>query len=124
MSSLSGASGRVSGGGGASGRVSASSGTGGSSYGSSGDWASIISGIGQGAGSAMQGAAGLANSKKEAKEAKRRTLANMLTQALKRDQTLFGVGQEYSDDLNDYQSQALQQMARGFVDSLHGATRG
>ena len=92
-------------------------------YGQAKDWAGIIQGAGEGAGGAMQSAASYATSKKEAKEAKRRTLANMLNSALKRNLNLVKVGQEYSDDMNSYQSQALQQVARGFVDALQGATR-
>ena len=93
-----------------------------SPYGSAVDWASIISGAGQGAGSAIQGAAAYANSKEEAREAKRKTLANLLNNALKRNQGLFRVGQEHSDEMNDFQTQAMQQMARGFVDALQGST--
>lgn len=93
-----------------------------SPYGSAKDWASIISGAGQGASSAMQGATSYATSKNEAKEAKRRTLANLMSQAMKRNQGLFRVGQEHADDMNDFQSQAIQQVARGFVDALQGST--
>jgi hypothetical protein len=89
-----------------------------SSYGSASDWAQILSGAGQGASSAMQGATANATNKMEAKEAKRRTLANLLNQALKRNQGLFRVGQEHSDEMRDYQSQALQQLARGFIESM------
>jgi len=92
------------------------------SYGSAGDWAQIISGAGQGVGSAMQGATANANNKMEAKEAKRRTLANLLNQALKRNQGLFRVGQEHTDEMKDFQSQAMQQMARGFVEAMQGTT--
>lgn len=70
----------------------------------------------------MQGASSLATSKQEAKEAKRRTLANLMNSAMKRNQGLFKVGQEYGDEMNDFQSQAMQQVARGFVDALHGST--
>ena len=93
-----------------------------SPYGSAADWSQIISGAGQGASSAMQGATGYATSKKEAKEAKRRTLANLLNNALKRNQGLFRTGQEHADDMNDFQSQAMQQVARGFVEALQGST--
>lgn len=96
----------------------------GSSYGTAKDWSQIISGAGQGAGSAMQGATANATNKMEAKEAKRRTLANLLNQSLKRKQALFRLGQEHGDEMNDFQSQALQQAARGFVESLQGSTRG
>ena len=92
-------------------------------YGSPENWATIISGAGQGAGNAMQGLAAYANTKSEAKESKRKTMANILNQALKRNQALFRVGQEHSDEMNDFQSQAMQQVARGFVDALHGSTR-
>lgn len=91
-------------------------------YGNAEAWSQIISAAGQGAGQGMQGAAAYANSKKEAKEAKRRTLANLLSGAMKRNQNLFRMGQEHQDDMNDFQSQALQQMARGFVESLQGST--
>lgn len=93
-----------------------------SPYGSAADWSTIISGAGQGAGSAIQGAAAYANSKAEAKEAKRRTLANLLNQALKRNQGLHRVGQEHADEMNDFQTQAMQQVARGFVDAMQGST--
>lgn len=95
-----------------------------SSYGSAKDWSQIISGAGQGAGQAMQSNAANASSKIEAKEAKRRTLANLLNQSLKRKQGLFRMGQEHSDEMSDYQSQAMQQVARGFVEALQGSTRG
>lgn len=92
-------------------------------YGNAKDWSQIISGAGQGAGAAMQGASAYATSKDEAKEAKRRTLANLLNSALKRNQSLFQAGQDHSDDMNDYQSQAIQQVARGFVNALQGSTQ-
>ena len=93
-------------------------------YGTPRDWSEIISGAGNAAGSALQSNAAYANSKEEAKEAKRRSLANMLNQSLKRKRALNRASQEYNDEMNDYQSQALQEVARGFVDSLHGSTGG
>ena len=100
-----------------------SMGGGGSAYGSPSDWAQIISSAGQGAGAGMQSAAQYATTRKEAKESKRRTLANILNQAIQRNQNVFRSGQEHSDDMNDYQSQAMQQMARGFVNALQGSTQ-
>ncbi len=93
-----------------------------SPYGSPQDWASIISSATQGAGSGMQSASSNANSKAEAKEAKRRTLANLLGNALKTSQGLFRVGREQAENFGDLKSTALQQMARGFIDSLQGST--
>lgn len=89
-----------------------------SSYGSAQDWSKVISGMGQGASAGMQSTAASAASRAEAKEAKRRTLANLLSQALKRKQGLFRVGQDHADDMSDFKSQAMQQMAQGFVGSL------
>jgi hypothetical protein len=94
-----------------------------SSYGTPQDWATILGGTEKGASSAMQGANAIANSKVEAKEAKRRTLANLFNQARKRSQGLERVGREHSGDINDFQSQAMQQVARGFVEALQGSTR-
>jgi len=91
-------------------------------YGKPEDWANIFSGAGQGASSAMQGASSMANSKSEAKEAKRRTLSNLMSQALKRNQGLFRMGQEHAGEMSDFQSQALQQVARGFVEALQGSS--
>ena len=93
-------------------------------YGNSQDWSQIIQGIGSGAQSAMQGASQYANSRKEAREAKRRTLANMLSQQMKRKQAMSRMGQDYSDEMNDFQTQAMQNVARGFVEALHGSTGG
>lgn len=86
-----------------------------SSWGSPQNWSTVISGASQGATSAIQ-------SKKDAKEAKRRTLANLMNQAMRRNAGLFTAGQEYGDEMNDFQSQALQQIARGFVNALQGST--
>ncbi len=93
-----------------------------SPYGSAADWSQIIAGAGQGASQAMQGATAYATSKQEAKEAKRRTMANLLNNALRRNQNLFRTGQEHADDMNDFQSQAMQQVARGFVEALQGSS--
>jgi len=92
------------------------------STGSNFDWTSIIKGGAEGAGNAMQSAAQYANTKEEIKEAKRRTLANLLNNSMKRNRGLFRKGQEHGDEMNDFQSQALQQVARGFVDALQGST--
>lgn len=94
-----------------------------SPYGAAADWATVISGAGQGVGSALQGATANATSRAEAKEAKRRTLANLLNKALKRNQGLYRVGQEHADEMNDFQTQAMQQVARGFVEAMKGSTR-
>lgn len=90
---------------------------------SSKDYANIISGAGEGANEAFRGAAQGAASKRELREKKRRTLADLLNRAYNRESQLGRAHQQYSDEMNDYQSQALQQVARGLVQSLQGATR-
>ena len=100
-----------------------SMGGGGSAYGSPSDWAQIISSAGQGAGAGMQSAAQYATTRKEAKESKRRTLDLSFFPTSSKNQNVFRSGQEHSDDMNDYQSQAMQQMARGFVNALQGSTQ-
>ena len=71
----------------------------------------------------MQSGSSSYRSKKEAKEAKRKTLANLLNSATKRNAAMYKNGSEYQDEMNDFQSQALQQMARGFAESLHRSYR-
>lgn len=88
------------------------------------DWSSIVSSGASGAGDVLDYSTNVSLAKKKAKENKRRTLASLLSNALKRDQSLFRMGQEYEDEINDYKSQALQKVARGFVDAFKGSTRG
>jgi len=94
-----------------------------SRYGSPDDWSQIISGASKGAETAIQGDNDFANAKGDAKESKRRTLSNLMNNAMKRSRGLFRTGQDYQDEMNDFQSQALQQVARGFVNALQGSTR-
>lgn len=91
-------------------------------YGTSQDWSQIMSSGAQGAGNAMQGNAQYANSKREAREAKRRTLANLVNKSRKRDQDLLRSQQNYSGEMSDYKTQAMQQLARGFVEALQGTS--
>ena len=96
--------------------------TGGSSY-NPRDIMDLISGVTGSATQAVGNAAQAAASKKELRQVKKRTFADLLAKALKRDTSLFRMGQEHADDTNDYQSQAMQDVARGFADSLRISTR-
>lgn len=91
-------------------------------YGNASEWAGVVKDTTNSAANSLQSASAYANSKKEAKEAKRRTLANLLNQSLKRNQNLYQIGQDHTDNMNDYQSQAMQQVARGFVEAMQGST--
>jgi hypothetical protein len=87
------------------------------------DWSSVISGAGEGASSAIQGAADYKTAKKTARESKRRTLANLLSQTLKRKQGLFKREQEHGEEMSDVKSEAMQHAAHGLVESLKGSTK-
>jgi len=86
------------------------------------NWATLISSAGQGAAEGLRGAAQNANSAAEIRETKRRTIADLLNKAMKRDMALFRASQEHADEGADYQSQIMQQIAKGFVDSLKGSS--
>jgi hypothetical protein len=94
-----------------------------SEYGSGKDYAEVLSGASKGAESSMKGSTEYANTKRGAKESKRRTLANLLEKAMKRDQALQRVGKEHSDEMSDTKAQSIQHMARGFVNAMQGSTR-
>lgn len=93
-------------------------------YGSPEAIATLISGISQGASSAFSrpSAMPLSNNKKEAKESKRRIKANLLNQSIENSTALNRANRQYQDEMRDFQSQAMQQVARGFVDALRGST--
>ena len=91
-------------------------------YGNAGDWASVLGGIGQGIQNASSSGGGSTFDRKDALEQKRRTLANMLNQALRRNQGMEIAQQGYGHDLNDYQAQIMQQIARGFTSAMQGTT--
>jgi len=85
------------------------------------DWANVIHGAGKGAGEGFKTAGQYAATKADAKESKRRTLADLLKNALKRDLAMYRADVGHQDEMSSMQGDALQQMARGFVDSLRGA---
>lgn len=87
------------------------------------DYSKVIEGAGKGAEQAFRGQGAAAASQREVREKKRRTLADLLNKAYGREAALGRAHQQYEDETVDYQSQALQQVARGLIDSLQGATR-
>lgn len=84
------------------------------------NYGDIIKSGAQGASSAISGANKAAATKRQAKEVKRQTFANLLNRALRRQFGLSKARNEYSDDMNDYQMRALQELASGFTDSFKG----
>src|ERR1700677_1752178 len=52
------------------------------------------------------------------KESKRKALADLLNSSMNRNQDLFDADRESQNEMADFQSQAMQQIARGFVNSL------
>lgn len=87
------------------------------------DWATVIQGAGQGAANVFNSMGQMVSSKREARESKRKTIAKLLNNALNRNFKLMRAGQEYSDEMNDFKAKQMQDIARGFVDSLSGSTR-
>jgi len=85
-----------------------------------GEWATVIQGAGQGASEGFKSAGQGAATKAEAKELKRRTYAELLKNALKRDLAMYRADTGHQNDMSSMQGDALQQVARGFVDSLRG----
>jgi len=94
-----------------------------SSWGKPEDWSKVITGVGEGASSAIQGSADSKTAKRLAKETKRRTLAKLFSERAKRKQGLFKRGQEHDEEMGDIKSEALQNTARGLVESLKGTTK-
>lgn len=82
------------------------------------NWADIISGLIGGAASSRSGLSGAAGSRKEAKESKRRTIANLLTGALTGQQKSLMSGLAGGNALADIDNQAMQHLASGFISSL------
>lgn len=81
-------------------------------------WAAIIQGIGQGASTGLDAKAHAANSKLSAKEKKRRTLATMLSNAIKKKSELHDSKESHGSEMAGTKAQSLQNAARGFVNAL------
>lgn len=92
-------------------------------YGSNSGIGTVLSGLGKGASEGVQSSIAYGNTKREAKEKKRRTLANLMDKAVKRNQELLKLGQDYGQEMTDHQNQALLNMARGFAESIGSSTR-
>jgi len=87
------------------------------------DWARLIQGGSQGAGTAMSGLAQTAGTFKEAREARRRTLGNLFKNALGRKLKSYKMNQEYGDEMATSQADELREIAKGFASSLGGLSR-
>lgn len=74
----------------------------------------------QGGGSALGGASQAKAMKKQAKETKRQTLADMYNKALQREFDLYRFGQEQGGTNTARRNAALQETANGFSRSLLG----
>lgn len=87
-------------------------------YGSAQDWSEIIKGATQGVQDVLRSNDEYKNSKRESKEKKRRTLADLLNQARKRKLAMLKMQQEYEGELTGEKNEALQHAARGFAEAL------
>jgi hypothetical protein len=80
--------------------------------------ATVAAGALQAGGSAMGGAANAKAAKKQAKEMKRQTLADMYNKALQRQLDYFKFNQEQEGTNTARRTAALQEMANGFTRAL------
>lgn len=91
-----------------------------SGWGGAGPWATIISSSFEGLGSGMQAGASKAAGKKQAKEMKRATLADMLNKALGRELDLYKFTSEQGGINTGRRAAALQETANSFIRALTG----
>lgn len=80
--------------------------------------ATVTAGALQGGGAAMGGAAQGRAMKKQAKETKRQTLADLYKSALQREFDLYRFGQEQGGNNTARRAAALQEAANGFTRAL------
>lgn len=81
-------------------------------------WAAIIQGVGEGASTGLNAKAAAENGKLSAKEKKRRVLAAMLSNAIKKKGELHDTKETHSTEMVGTKAQSLQNAARGFVNAL------
>ena len=84
--------------------------------------ATIIHGVGRGAGNVLASQSSGVRSRRDALEARRRTQARLLNNALRKRQDSYQFGNDYDNELNHQSGDIMQQVARGFVDSFKGST--
>lgn len=89
---------------------------------SASNWKDIIDILSSTAGGAARGIAQSSRSKKELKEAKRQTYADLLKNAMRRNMNQFKSETDYRDEMSDLNTEALQSLARGFADTFRGAS--
>ena len=81
-------------------------------------YGNIISGAAKGLSNAMKQQNELDFAKEEMKDQKRRKLAQLLSGARKRDAGFADLLTDQGDQTRDYQSQAIQDVARGFAETF------
>jgi len=82
------------------------------------DYSSIVSGAGRGLSGALEGISRRKSAKEDLKDAKRRRIAELLSNSMKRGSALQRAGSEHQDYLSDYKTQAMQDVARGFAEAF------
>lgn len=90
-------------------------------WGSDEDWAEIVKGAASGAQSALKSPV-YGSGKKDAKESKRRTLANVLNNALNRKHKTKKEQKTHKNEMTDFKNQVLQHAARNFSSALQGSS--
>jgi DNA anti-recombination protein RmuC len=86
------------------------------------DWASMIATGGKSTADVLNALSIGVGSKKEAKEAARRTLSRLTNSARGRAVKSFRANQNYRDEMTESQAEQMREMARSFIESLSGST--
>ena len=86
------------------------------------DYAEVIGQTGAAAGSFFNSSADRAQTKRELREKKRKNLADLLRNALKRDLSMHRASTGHQDESASMQGQNMQDIASGFANALKGAS--
>jgi hypothetical protein len=87
------------------------------------DWTGMLTSFLGGAGQGISGGLGAGNvssAAKDATEARRRTIADMIKRSMGRDRTMMAANQRSSSSGQDLDNEIMQEMAKGFVDAMRG----
>ena len=87
------------------------------------EWFNVIGKASEGASKARKSKDDYEQIKKELKEKKRNTLANLLSQSANRSQSASHLESDYGNEMADVKGDSMKEVARGFAQALSGSTR-
>lgn len=86
------------------------------------EYSDVIGKTASATGSFFDSSAQRAQTEEELREKKRRTFADLLRNALKRDVSMYRADVGHQDEMSSMQGQNMQEIAAGFANALKGAT--